>query len=142
MAEFTGTHFLFKKKPSSRPAFRVTSDGWYSRIPPDPPEPPQPPAPPAPPAPPVPPTPPAPPVPPVPPCPVAPHIDNHPVLTLLLPSAFDEYLWSAGLDGSEDCLAMAHRRSQLTAEVDVDDSIIADGFFGNNCQEPESDQEE
>ncbi|CAI7796128.1 unnamed protein product [Closterium sp. NIES-53] len=67
MAEFTGTHFLFKKKPSSRPAFRVTSDGWYSRIPPDPPEPPQPPAPPAPPAPPVPPTPPAPPVPPVPP---------------------------------------------------------------------------
>ncbi|CAI7920896.1 unnamed protein product [Closterium sp. NIES-54] len=46
------------------------------------------------------------------------------------------------LDGSEDGLAMAHRRSQLTAEVDVDDSIIADGFFGNNCQEPESDEEE
>ncbi|CAI7735763.1 unnamed protein product [Closterium sp. NIES-54] len=67
MAEFTGTDFLFKKKPSSRPAFRVTSDRWYSRIPPDPLEPPQPPAPPAPPAPPVPPTPPAPPVPPVPP---------------------------------------------------------------------------
>ncbi|CAI7851435.1 unnamed protein product [Closterium sp. NIES-53] len=67
MAEFTGTDFLFKKKPSSRPAFRVTSDGWYSRIPPDPLEPPQPPAPPAPPAPPVPPTPLAPPVPPVPP---------------------------------------------------------------------------
>ncbi|CAI7874699.1 unnamed protein product [Closterium sp. NIES-54] len=67
VAEFTGTHFLFKKKPSSRPAFRVTSDGWYSRIPPDPPEPPQPPAPPAPPAPPEPPTPPAPPAPPVPP---------------------------------------------------------------------------
>ncbi|CAI7887378.1 unnamed protein product [Closterium sp. NIES-54] len=52
--------------------------------------------------------------------------------------------WSRdnALDGSEDCLAMAHRRSQLTAEVDVDDSIIADGFFGNNCQEPESDEEE
>ncbi|CAI7905832.1 unnamed protein product [Closterium sp. NIES-54] len=49
---------------------------------------------------------------------------------------------SNALDGSEDCLAMAHRRSQLTAEVDVDDSIIADGFFGNNCQEPESDEEE
>ncbi|CAI7844271.1 unnamed protein product, partial [Closterium sp. NIES-54] len=95
MAEFTGTHFLFKKKPSSRPAYRVTADGWYSRITPDPPEPPQPPAPfvpPTPPAPRVPPTPPAPFVPPSPSCPVAPHIDNHPVLTLLLPSAFDEYL--------------------------------------------------
>ncbi|CAI7828104.1 unnamed protein product [Closterium sp. NIES-53] len=93
MAEFTCSHFLFKKKPPSRPAYRVTADGWYSRIPPDPPEPPQPPAPPArpaPPAPPVPPTPPAPPVPPSPPCPVAPHIDNHPVLALLLSSAFDE----------------------------------------------------
>ncbi|CAI7779067.1 unnamed protein product, partial [Closterium sp. NIES-53] len=71
-------------------------DGWYSRIPPDPPEPPQPLAPPAPPAPPaplVPPTPPAPPDPPSPPCSVAPHVtDNHPVLTLLLPFAFDEYL--------------------------------------------------
>ncbi|CAI7848619.1 unnamed protein product, partial [Closterium sp. NIES-54] len=95
MAEFTGTHFLFKKKPSRRPAYRVTADGWYSRITPDPPEPPQPPAPSAPPTPPaprVPPTPPAPPVPPSPSCPVAPHIDNHPVLTLLLPSGFDEYL--------------------------------------------------
>ncbi|CAI7782787.1 unnamed protein product [Closterium sp. NIES-53] len=48
---------------------------------------------------------------------------------------------SNALDGSEDGLAMAHRRSQLTAEVDVDDSIITDGFFGNNCQEPESDEE-
>ncbi|CAI7871751.1 unnamed protein product, partial [Closterium sp. NIES-53] len=48
---------------------------------------------------------------------------------------------SNALDGSEDGLAMAHRRSQLTAEVDVDDSIIANGFFGNNCQEPESDEE-
>ncbi|CAI7914448.1 unnamed protein product [Closterium sp. NIES-53] len=48
---------------------------------------------------------------------------------------------SNALDGSEDGLAMAHRRSQLTAEVDVDDSIIADGFFGNNCQELESDEE-
>ncbi|CAI7831875.1 unnamed protein product [Closterium sp. NIES-54] len=49
---------------------------------------------------------------------------------------------SNALDGSEDGLAMAHRRSELTAEVDVSDSIIADGFFGNNCQEPESDEEE
>ncbi|CAI7887679.1 unnamed protein product [Closterium sp. NIES-53] len=48
---------------------------------------------------------------------------------------------SNALDGSEDGLAMAHRRSQLTAEVYVDDSIITDGFFGNNCQEPESDEE-
>ncbi|CAI7810235.1 unnamed protein product [Closterium sp. NIES-54] len=46
------------------------------------------------------------------------------------------------LHGSEDGLAMAHRRSQLTAELDVDDSIIADGFFGNNGQEPESDEKE
>ncbi|CAI7836757.1 unnamed protein product [Closterium sp. NIES-53] len=49
---------------------------------------------------------------------------------------------SNALDGSEDGLAMAHRRRQLTAEVDVDDSIIADGFFGKNCQEPKSDEEE
>ncbi|CAI7771391.1 unnamed protein product [Closterium sp. NIES-54] len=99
MAEFTGTHFIFKKKPSSRHVYRVTADGWYSRIPPDPPEPPQPPAPPAPPAPPVPPTPPAPPVPP---CSVAPHIDNHRVLTLLLPSAFDEHLLEPDYDKGPD----------------------------------------
>ncbi|CAI7781288.1 unnamed protein product [Closterium sp. NIES-53] len=105
MAEFTGTHFLFKIKPSSRPAYSVTADGWYSLIPQDPPEPPQPPAPPAPPAPsapPVPPTPPAPPIPPSPPCPVAPHIDNHPVLMLLLPSAFDEYLSEPDYDKGPD----------------------------------------
>ncbi|CAI7870692.1 unnamed protein product [Closterium sp. NIES-54] len=48
---------------------------------------------------------------------------------------------SNALDGSEDGLAMAHRRSQLTAEVDVNDAIIANGFFGNDCQEPESDEE-
>ncbi|CAI7793697.1 unnamed protein product [Closterium sp. NIES-54] len=45
------------------------------------------------------------------------------------------------LDGSEDGLNMAHRRSQLTHEVDVDDEIIANGFFGNNCEEPESDND-
>ncbi|CAI7845592.1 unnamed protein product, partial [Closterium sp. NIES-53] len=89
MAEFTGTHFLFKKKPTRRPAFRVDADGWYSRIPPEPPEPPQPPAPPSPLAPPTPPVPPAPP----PPGPVSPQLTgNQPVLTLLLPSGFDEYL--------------------------------------------------
>ncbi|CAI7857315.1 unnamed protein product [Closterium sp. NIES-54] len=60
----------------------------------------------------------------------------------LIKRAFLTYGISNALDGSEDGLAMAHRRSQLTAEVDVDDSIIADGFFGNNCQEPESDEEE
>ncbi|CAI7894740.1 unnamed protein product [Closterium sp. NIES-53] len=76
--------------------------GPISRIPPDPPEPPQPPAPPAPLAPPVPPTPFAPPVRPVPPCLVAPHIDNHRVLTLLLPSAFDEYLSETDYDKGPD----------------------------------------
>ncbi|CAI7797680.1 unnamed protein product [Closterium sp. NIES-53] len=95
MAELSGTHFLFKKKPMRRPSFRVDADGWYSRIPPEPPEPPRPPAPPAPPAPPSPPAPPPPPVPPAPPPlgPVSPQLTgNQPVLTLLLPSAFDEYL--------------------------------------------------
>ncbi|CAI7924260.1 unnamed protein product [Closterium sp. NIES-54] len=95
MAEFSGTHFLFKKKPTRRPAFRVDADGWYSHIPPEPPEPPRPPAPPVPPAPPSPPAPPAPPVPLAPPPlgPVSPQLTgNQPVLTLLLPSAFDEYL--------------------------------------------------
>ncbi|CAI7900108.1 unnamed protein product [Closterium sp. NIES-54] len=95
MAEFRGTHFLFKKKPTRRFAFRVDADGWYSRIPPEPPEPPRPPAPPAPSAPPSPPAPPAPLVPPAPPPlgPVSPQLTgNQPVLTILLPSAFDEYL--------------------------------------------------
>ncbi|CAI7922632.1 unnamed protein product [Closterium sp. NIES-53] len=92
MAEFSGTHFLFKKKPTRRPAFRVDADGWYSRIPPEPPEPPRPPAPPAPPSPPAPPAPPVPPAPPAP-GPMSPQLTgNQPVLTLLLPSAFDEYL--------------------------------------------------
>ncbi|CAI7866067.1 unnamed protein product [Closterium sp. NIES-53] len=60
----------------------------------------------------------------------------------LIKRAFLTYGISNALDGSEDGLAMAHRQSQLTAEVEVDDSIIADVFFGNNCQEPESDEEE
>ncbi|CAI7893060.1 unnamed protein product [Closterium sp. NIES-53] len=62
-------------------------EGWQ--------QPPEPPRPPAPPAPPSPPAPPAPPVPPAPPPlgPVSPQLTgNQPVLTLLLPSAFDEYL--------------------------------------------------
>ncbi|CAI7810911.1 unnamed protein product [Closterium sp. NIES-53] len=49
---------------------------------------------------------------------------------------------SNALDDSEDKLSMAHRRSQMTHEVDVDDEIQVDGFSGNNCQEPESDEEE
>ncbi|CAI7872747.1 unnamed protein product [Closterium sp. NIES-54] len=48
---------------------------------------------------------------------------------------------SNALDGNEDGLAMAHRWSQPTHEVDVDDDIIANGFFGNNCEEPDSDDE-
>ncbi|CAI7850702.1 unnamed protein product, partial [Closterium sp. NIES-53] len=64
------------------------------------------------------------------------------VLADLIKRAFLTCGISNALDDSEDGLAMAHRRSQLIAEVDVDDSIIADGFFGNNCQEPESDKEE
>ncbi|CAI7802526.1 unnamed protein product [Closterium sp. NIES-53] len=49
---------------------------------------------------------------------------------------------SNALDGSEDHLVMAHRRSQLSHEVEVDDNIQADGFWGNNSTEPESDVEE
>ncbi|CAI7752336.1 unnamed protein product [Closterium sp. NIES-54] len=81
--------------PGSDRGYPVDADGWYSRIPLEPPEPPRPPAPPAPPAPPSPPAPPAPPVPPSPPPlgPVSPQLTgNQPVLTILLPSAFDEYL--------------------------------------------------
>ncbi|CAI7866945.1 unnamed protein product [Closterium sp. NIES-54] len=49
---------------------------------------------------------------------------------------------SNALDGSEDHLVMAHRRSLLSHEVEVDDNIQADGFWGNNATEPESDVEE
>ncbi|CAI7736287.1 unnamed protein product [Closterium sp. NIES-53] len=49
---------------------------------------------------------------------------------------------SNALDGSEDKLAMTHKRGQLKHEVDVDDDITADGFWGNNYPEPESDDEE
>ncbi|CAI7763781.1 unnamed protein product [Closterium sp. NIES-54] len=49
---------------------------------------------------------------------------------------------SNALDGSEYHLVMAHRRSQLSHEVEVDDDIQADGFWGNNSTEPESDVEE
>ncbi|CAI7907412.1 unnamed protein product [Closterium sp. NIES-53] len=49
---------------------------------------------------------------------------------------------SNALDRSEDHLVMAHRRSQLSHEVEVDDDIQADGFWGNNSTEPESDVEE
>ncbi|CAI7815930.1 unnamed protein product [Closterium sp. NIES-54] len=49
---------------------------------------------------------------------------------------------SNALDGSEDHLVMAHWRSQLSHEVEVDDNIQADGFWGINFTEPESDVEE
>ncbi|CAI7757728.1 unnamed protein product, partial [Closterium sp. NIES-53] len=49
---------------------------------------------------------------------------------------------SNALDGSEDHMVMAHRISQLSHEVEVDDDIQADGFWGNNSTEPESDVEE
>ncbi|CAI7864169.1 unnamed protein product [Closterium sp. NIES-53] len=49
---------------------------------------------------------------------------------------------SNALDGSEDKLVLAHRRCQLSHEVEVDDDIQADGFWGNNSTEPESDEEE
>ncbi|CAI7782492.1 unnamed protein product [Closterium sp. NIES-53] len=49
---------------------------------------------------------------------------------------------SNALDGSEDHMVMAHRRSQLSHKVEVDDDIQADGFQGNNATEPESDVEE
>ncbi|CAI7820558.1 unnamed protein product, partial [Closterium sp. NIES-53] len=91
MAEFSGTHFLFKKKPT-RPVFTITADGWYCRAPPEPPEPPTPPAPLVPPAPPVPPSPPAPPAPPNP--PPLENLRNRPMLQLCqhLPATFNELL--------------------------------------------------
>ncbi|CAI7882077.1 unnamed protein product [Closterium sp. NIES-53] len=49
---------------------------------------------------------------------------------------------SNAFDGSEDHVVMAHRRSQLSHEVEVDGDILADGFWGNNATEPESDVEE
>ncbi|CAI7933670.1 unnamed protein product [Closterium sp. NIES-54] len=49
---------------------------------------------------------------------------------------------SNALDGSEDQMVMAHQRSQLSHEVEVDDDIQADGFWGNNSTGPESDVEE
>ncbi|CAI7733663.1 unnamed protein product [Closterium sp. NIES-53] len=105
MVSWRSTGMYVKRPPGSPPVFKVRKVA-RGRIPPDAPEPPQPPAPPvppAPPAPPVPPTPPAPPVPPSPPCSVAPHVtDKHPVLTLLLPSAFDEYLSEPDYDKSPD----------------------------------------
>ncbi|CAI7788039.1 unnamed protein product [Closterium sp. NIES-53] len=48
---------------------------------------------------------------------------------------------SNALDGSEDHTVMAHWRSQLSHEVEVDDDIQADGFWGNDATEPESDVE-
>ncbi|CAI7762667.1 unnamed protein product, partial [Closterium sp. NIES-53] len=60
----------------------------------------------------------------------------------LIKKAFLTCVISNALDGSEDHLAMAHRRSQLSHEVEEDDGIQADRFWGNNTTEPESDVEE
>ncbi|CAI7812867.1 unnamed protein product [Closterium sp. NIES-53] len=49
---------------------------------------------------------------------------------------------SNALDGSKYYMVMAHQRSQLSHKVEVDGDIQADGFWGNNATEPESDVEE
>ncbi|CAI7790930.1 unnamed protein product [Closterium sp. NIES-54] len=118
MAEFSGTHFLFKKKPTRRPVFRVDADVWYSRIPPEPPEPPRPPAPPAPPTPPSPPAPPAPPVP--------------PILRLWSNKAQDEYVEVEHFPGGrwgqpDDC---PWDESAVGADDDVADAEEASGADG------------
>ncbi|CAI7832888.1 unnamed protein product, partial [Closterium sp. NIES-53] len=64
------------------------------------------------------------------------------VPTDLIKKAFLTCGISNSLDGSEDHLVMVHRRSQLSHEVEVDNDIQADGFWGNNATEPESDEEE
>ncbi|CAI7774069.1 unnamed protein product [Closterium sp. NIES-53] len=55
----------------------------------------------------------------------------------LIKKAFLTCGLSNALDGSEDGLHMAHRRGQMVHKVDVDDDVIAIGFFGNNCEEPD-----
>ncbi|CAI7742594.1 unnamed protein product [Closterium sp. NIES-54] len=64
------------------------------------------------------------------------------VPTDLIKKSFLTCSISNALDGSEDHLVMAHWRSQLSHEVEVEDDIQADGFWGNNSTEPESDVEE
>ncbi|CAI7793998.1 unnamed protein product [Closterium sp. NIES-54] len=101
MAEFSGTHFLFKKKPAR--LWRLTDDGWYTREPAAPPVPPEPLAPPAPPAPPALPTPPAPPAPPNPPdSGIGTGAHQRPVLQLYLPATFDEWLSEADTPKAPD----------------------------------------
>ncbi|CAI7854970.1 unnamed protein product [Closterium sp. NIES-53] len=64
------------------------------------------------------------------------------VPTDLIKKAFLTCGISNAFDASEDKLAIVHKRSQLTHEVDVDHEIQAVGFWGNNCQEPEYDEED
>ncbi|CAI7819511.1 unnamed protein product [Closterium sp. NIES-54] len=89
MAKFTRIHFLFKKK--HRRGWRVTDDGWYTCEPPEPPAPQAPLTPPAPPASPAPPDPPAPLNPPATVTSTA-YTGKWPVIHLLLPATFDEWL--------------------------------------------------
>ncbi|CAI7851104.1 unnamed protein product [Closterium sp. NIES-53] len=88
--------------------------------------------------------------------PVAPvaHVPVAPVALLFCFAYSADYtplwLWGAfltcaisnALNDSADNLAMAHRRSELAAEVNIDDEVAADGYCSNNCPDPESDEEE
>ncbi|CAI7860104.1 unnamed protein product [Closterium sp. NIES-54] len=133
MAKFSGTHFLFKKKPTR--LWRLTDDGWYTREPTEPPAPPAPPVPPAPPAPPVPPAPPAPPAPPNPPY-ISASAHQRPVLQLYLPATFDELLSESDTPKAPDvfiqALPPAPRWGQPEActwdesAVGADDDVAAD----------------
>ncbi|CAI7783487.1 unnamed protein product [Closterium sp. NIES-54] len=106
MAEFSGTHFLFKKKPA-RP-WRLTDDGWYTREPPAPPMPYEPPAPPTPPAPPAPPAHPAPPAPPnLPNISIGTGAHQRPVLQLYLLATFVEWLSEADTPKAPDVFIQA-----------------------------------
>ncbi|CAI7739498.1 unnamed protein product, partial [Closterium sp. NIES-53] len=140
MAEFSGTHFLFKKKPT-RPVFTITADGWYCRAPREPPEPPTPPAPLVPPAPPVPPSPPAPPAPPNP--PPLETLRNRPMLQLCqhLPATFNELLEEIERDKPQheynEASAPAPRWGEPVdcawneSAVGIDDDVDAEGTEGD-----------
>ncbi|CAI7732051.1 unnamed protein product [Closterium sp. NIES-54] len=67
---------------------------------------------------------------------------RHAVPADLIKKAFLTCGIGNALDGSKHHLVMVHRRSQLSHEVKVDDDIQADGLWGNNATEPESDVEE
>ncbi|CAI7809905.1 unnamed protein product [Closterium sp. NIES-54] len=64
------------------------------------------------------------------------------VLVDLIKKAFLTCGITNALNGSKDHMVMAHWRSQLSHEVEVDDDIQAGGFWGSNATELESDVEE